>query len=114
MTADWPLHYAALLHYYKKHHTCNIPVSEFYECDLPNMGKGGNTYHYSDNLGNWLKQQRWHKSVLSPDQRSKLQSLVNQGKFLFFNLFLFTVLEYCVEWKYSTYLCVMCCVLSYL
>ena len=103
---EWSLHYTALLEYYKEHNTCNVPPSESYECELPNMGDDGGDYHYNQNLGKWLYSQKQAMNgkgtlQLTSEQKAQLQLLVDQGKiqihivrsnskmqYLFFNMLL--------------------------
>lgn len=56
-----------------------------YECELPGMGKKGNTYSYKGNLGAWLNNQRRAKqgqglSKISAEQLAQLQVLVDEGQ----------------------------------
>lgn len=100
--SDWEIHYLALIEYSKIHGNCNIPQKEEFECDLPGMGEGGQTFKYKGRLGQWVRSQRQlkraldmnestsqkrgdkpeHKGTiqtLSPDREAKLQKLVNEG-----------------------------------
>ena len=81
---DWPIHYAALLEYYKEHETCNVSKKITYECDLQGIDEEGGSYQYKGCLGRWLNNQRSAKkgqgtSKLSSDHEEKLQSLVDEG-----------------------------------
>ena len=83
--ADWNIHYAALLEFYKQNGHCNVPLSTLYECDLEGMGENEETYYYVGNLGTWLSNQRQAKNgkggraKLSADRDAKLQKLVDEG-----------------------------------
>lgn len=82
--ADWITHYEALLEYYKKYGTCNIPQLEIFECYLE-----GGWYHYVGRLGTWLSTQRCCKAgtrrySLLPKREALLQKLVDEGKFILY------------------------------
>ena len=83
---EWNCHYEALLEYYKRNGSCNVPNSVTFECKLPGMGKNGRSYNYNEKLGRWLTYQRraklgkYNRSRLLPDQEAKLQLLVDEGK----------------------------------
>lgn len=81
---DWSRHYAALLSYFKEYGTCNVPQTTFYECELLGMGENGANYHYTGNLGFWLKYQREAKRglrtcPLTGVREARLQQLVDEG-----------------------------------
>ena len=82
----WNANYAALLEYYKKHGTCNVPCKAVYECDLEGLGEeDGGVYHYVGNLGFWLDRQRKAKKgkgtyKQTPEREALLQKLVDEGK----------------------------------
>ena len=78
-----------MLEYHTEYGTCNVPPLHVYECDLPNMGDDGGSYHYKDNLGKWLHIQRQAKmnshhgiNKITPDQVAQLQLLVDEGESL--------------------------------
>ena len=80
----WQRNYLALLEYYKENGTCNVPSSKTYECDLPNIGDDGGTYHYKSGLGRWLEMQRNAQQGLDgesllPEHEALLQKLVYEG-----------------------------------
>ena len=82
--SEWSRHYAALLNYFKEYGTCNVPQTTFYECELVGMGESGENYHYTGNLGFWLKYQREAKRglrtcPLTEARESRLQQLVDEG-----------------------------------
>ena len=98
---DWPIHYAALLEYYKEYSHCNVPQKFTYECDLQDIAididtinseeaaaGNTNTYHYQGGLGRWLHTQRQAKkgagtSKITPEHEAQLQILVDEGKYLY-------------------------------
>ena len=79
----WSLHYAALLEYYKEYGTCNLATVEYYDCELPNMGDDGGTYHYKHALGSWLSAQRTSKknNTMPAEREAKFQKLVDEGSY---------------------------------
>ena len=82
----WSIHYAALCHYGKKFGSCNVPQSVVYKCDLPGLGVNGGAYHYEENLGNWLNNQRQAKKgqgsrKLLVAEKAQLQKLVDEGNY---------------------------------
>ena len=81
---EWSTNYAALLEYYKKNGTCNVPQTAVYECDLEGLGENGSEYHYVGKLGAWLSSQRQakfgrHNRKITPEREALLQKLVNEG-----------------------------------
>ena len=80
----WNTNYAALLEYYKKHGTCNVPSTDKYECDLEGLGEDGGVYHYVGDLGIWLYTQRQAKkgtgkNKITAARQALLQKLVDEG-----------------------------------
>ena len=72
------------MEYYKEYGTCNIPHTDSFECELPNMGDDGGNYYYKSGLGCWLEiqrnaQQGLVEESLSPDHEALLQKLVDEG-----------------------------------
>lgn len=88
---DWDIHYAALVEYGEEYGHCNVPtrkntpIDEYYKCVLKGLGTNGSNYKYFEKLGRWLDDQRRKKrgtrgnAVLTTEQDSKLQTLVNKG-----------------------------------
>ncbi len=73
------------MEYCKEHGHCNVPINEFYECELP--GENGQSgQHYSGRLGRWLQSQRMarrgssHSASLTHEREGLLQILVDEGK----------------------------------
>ena len=80
----WSVHYSALMEFHARNGHCNVPPETIFECDLPGLGLGGSSLHYSANLGRWLYTQRLRKLgrdvKLSGECEVLLNGLVNTGK----------------------------------
>ena len=89
---SWQRHYAALLAFYRKHGTCNVPhiSGKKFKFTLMGLGENGKVYYYCKQLGKWLHKQRKAKSDadrnrnkgsyrLTTTHESLLQTLVDEG-----------------------------------
>ena len=83
--AEWPLNYAALVHFAEEFGHCNLPQTRVYSCDLICVDGVNGHYHYEGRLGFWLHRQKQALKIgkLSPEHEALLQKIVDEGTYVF-------------------------------